>query len=262
MMWFSSFSYSMAERSLIWRLSRAGQPHRKLPTYLTPTDLQLRTPHQASLSWIALPGLRDRLIRYSGSGQYFDRVWVDLMSHAVVEVEDISTILLGVEKGPGFLGVWNIFHAIDGVRTTERPDSLGADFDTIFQELSKLDTLGLLRIYRMNLPEALEASNSPAEQHGSWDAITSEQLFSDSGLARKLYYHLELYNAHKCWRIDPVFFEKYPLLKWDGYEKTVAHGLNLRMESQPYSLPSRDFLDRIFFQYQLSLMTMDPSEVL
>lgn len=262
MMWFGSFTYVLAERSLAWRLSHSQSCLERLPVYLTPTQLQFLTPHHAMLSWITMPTLRDRMLQCYGSGRSFDTVWLTLMSHAVVELEDISTILTDVDPGSGFMGVWNIFDAISGNTGAKTCDETDDERQGTFKELTELDRLGLLRVYRMNLPDSLETCDSPASPNGSWDPVPLDQLLSSQSLAQRLYYHLELYNAHKCWRIDPNFFEKFPNLKWSGYEKYIAKGQNLRRDPGCMEIPSRESVSQILFQYQLALMSMDPSAFL
>lgn len=261
-MWFGSYLYAMAERCLAWRVSRSTQSLKNLPVYLAPTQSQSRTPHLAMISWISMPPLRDRIIQHYSSSQLFDKMWLDLMSHAVVEIEDISTILTGVGTGHGCLGIWNIFDAMDEPEVSDPLETHVSEEEEIFPELTQVDIVGLLRVYRMPLPDIAEVSLSPSQQQGSWEPITLEQLFTDSELARRLYYHLELYNAHKCWRIDPTFFDKYPNLQWEGCKNYTARGVSFRKQPRNVSIPSRQSLDQILFQYQLALMTMNPSKII
>jgi hypothetical protein len=208
--------------------------------------------------------LRDRIIQECSSGKQFDEMWLDLMWHGVVEVEDISTILTGVGSGPGFLGTWSIFDAMSDPKDSDPAQVHGAEGEEIFPELSQLDTLGLLRVYRMPFPSSPNSDPevATAQPNGTWEPVSSERLFSDSDLARKLYYHLELYNAHKNWRTDPAFYEKYPNLKWEGHEKYNAKGRNFSPRPRSFSIPSHQSLDKILVQYQLALITMNPSKLI
>lgn len=264
MMWFGSHLYGLADRCLTWRVTKSASSLKRLPRYLLPTPLQSRTPHNTVLSWVTMAPLRDRIIEECRSSKQFDDMWLDLMSYAVVEVEDISTILSGVGSGRGYLGTWNIFDAMSDPKRSDPVQVHGTEGEEIFPELSQLDTLGLLRVYRMPYPGSSNADPdvATAQPNGPWEPVELERLFSEPELARKLYYHLELWNAHKCWRTDPAFYEKYPNLKWDGHEKFNAKGMNFRVPPRSMSIPSRQSLDQILIQYQLALITMNPSKVI
>lgn len=266
MLWFGSHLYGLAERSLAWRVTKSASSLNRLPRYLVPTPLQSKTPHNAMISWVTMEPLRDRIIQQCHSSRQFDEMWLDLMAHAVVEVEDISTILKGVGSGRGFLGTWNLYDAMSDPKCPDPLQVHGAEGEEVFPELSQLDTLGLLRVYRMPYPlssnsEAGIASAQP-QPNGPWEPVELERLLSEPELARKLYYHLELYNAHKYWSTDSSFYDKYPQLKWDGYEKYNASGRSFRVPPRSVSIPSRQSLDQILIQYQLALMTMNPSKMI
>jgi hypothetical protein len=259
-MWFSSFIYALAERNFLWRLCRPGKISPKMPAYLTPTKLQSQVSHQAMISWIPIPPLRDRILRSYSSGQAFDEVWLDLMVHAVIEVDNISSILTGVSQERGFLGVWNIYDALSVQRSsTSSPEAYTNDVAGDFQELAEIDSMGLLRVYRMGLPYHSTTCDMPAEQHGTWTPVPLEELLASPMLARKLYYHLELYKSDRRWRIDPAMFKKYPGLKWDGFEQYVARGTSYRREGGSISTPPTATLDQIVSQFELALMALDPN---
>ncbi|KAJ4990945.1 bZIP transcription factor [Stagonosporopsis vannaccii] len=258
-MWFSSFIYALAERSFVCRLSRSPRPSTRLPIYLSPTQLQAQIPHHAIISWIPIPPLRDRILENCSSGTAFDEMWLDLMAHAVIEVEDISSILTGVSQERGFLGVWDIYAAISVQRSSRGPEAYANDADEMFQELAEIDKMGLLRVYRMGLPNHPTTCDSPAEQHGTWTPVPIDQLLASSVLARKLYYHLELYKSDRCWRIDPAFFKRYPDLKWSGYEQYIAQGISFRQTTPSTSTRPSVPLDQIISQFEMALMTLDPN---
>ncbi|KAH7088008.1 hypothetical protein FB567DRAFT_591428 [Paraphoma chrysanthemicola] len=267
MLWFGSHLYGLAERSLAWRVSKSKGSFKRLPRYLIPTPLQSRTPHHTIISWVTMGGLRDRIIQECSSGPQFDDMWLDLMSHAVIEVEDISTILTGVGSGRGFLGTWNLFDAMSDPKCSDPAQVHGAEGEEIFPELSQLDSSGLLRVYRMPYPGGSsnsdpDVSSAKPKPNGPWEPVELERLLSEPELARKLYYHLELYNAHKYWSTDPAFYDKYPNLKWEGYEQFNAKGRSFRLPPRSKSIPSRQSLDQILIQYQLALITMNPSKMI
>ncbi|KAI8942469.1 hypothetical protein NX059_000536 [Plenodomus lindquistii] len=258
-MWFSSSIYAMTERSFAWRMSQSKGRLPKLPTYLSPTQLQARMPHHAPISWITIPSLRDRILEHYSAGISFDEIWLDLMDHSVIEVEDISSILTGVSQERGFLGVMNIYAAICLQGSSSSPDVFANDAKKMFQELAEIDTLGLLRIYRMGLASSPATCCSPAEKRGTWTPVPIDRLLASPILARKLYYHLELYKSDSCWRIDPAFFKKYPALKWAGHEQYVARGISFRRDPGLISTPPRATQDQLVSQFELALMTLDPN---
>jgi hypothetical protein len=262
-MLFGTFCYAMAERMLFWRSNPNAQCRRKLPRYLAPTEYQMRIRHPPMISWVCIVPLREQILRHYTSNQDFDRIWNDLMAYAVIQVPEISTLLTGVGSGPGYLGVWNIFDIICPNKSMNiNQHSRTLDQDGGFPELSKLDSIGLLRIYRMQLPDAQDTCRDAPPQLGSWTPISLRQLFSSPELARKLYYHLELYDSHKSWRIDPALFDKYPLLKFEGFETYTARGTSFRMAPRSMSLPTTRTPEQILHEYQQALFDVNESSPL
>lgn len=257
-LFFASFCYGMAAHMVRWRLSARNRARVRLPLYLTPSELQLNIRHPPMISWVSIPALRERIIQHCHSDRQFDLVWMDLMAYAVVQIEEISSLLTGVGQGPGFLGVWNIFDAISNIK---HPDSQVQDAyhsSKPFPELSDLETLGLLQVYRMQLPDTPQTSTGVAQPKGVWEPTSLESLLSSSQLARKLYYHLELYEAHKTWRLDPAFFEKYPDLRWDGCQNFTATGVCLRMAPRSLAIQATSHArEEIFYHYQEALFNID-----
>lgn len=224
-MWFSSYCYPMIERVLRWRLTQR-EVNSILPCDFQPSELQLTTSHSTIIDWIACPPLRDRFIQHFNQTVLLDRVFIELMEHAVVEVADISTILSGVRKGPGFLGVCNLYHAMSSA-------DIGIYADTICNddglELKDISLTGMLQVYKMPLPPMFNICRKQCSGQGKWEPVPLAQLLASRDLALKLYYHLSLHEAHESWRIDPSFYEKYPELKWESYEATVARGVSYRL---------------------------------
>ncbi|KAL4861703.1 hypothetical protein BDV12DRAFT_179870 [Aspergillus spectabilis] len=234
-----TFTYAMAEHMLLWRIEQANRSSVSLPIYLTPSNFQLTTRHSPMLGWVGIAPLRERMIQNFKSNSKSDQVWLDLMAYTVVEVEEISSIIAGVGYGRGFLGVWNIFEVFDDRISppNQQQQQQSPRVDGAFPELSKLDEVGLLRVYRMQLPDIQQLSTDTAPRLGRWAPVTLQQLFSSRALAKRLYYHLELYNSHKTWRMDPAFFEKYQSLTWDGYQQYTARGICLRAPPRLLSRP-------------------------
>ncbi|KAH6976545.1 hypothetical protein BKA56DRAFT_589757 [Ilyonectria sp. MPI-CAGE-AT-0026] len=255
-MWFGSFCYAMAEGVLASRINPSQHSTEPLPSYMKPTELQLTVSHPAMIGWINIAELRDRIIANYTSGPSIDELWLDLMASAVVEVEDVSTIITGAEPGPGFFGVWNIFESMENRSQPPRYDFLTADLSEDSPELSKVDSLGLLRVYRMPLPDFNKSASSSTQRQGHWTPVSLQQLFSSPQLARKLYYHLELYNSHKNWRINPSFFDKYLNLKWDGYNQYTASGTGYYIKPAFSNTPSIQTLDKVITYFQSALIRM------
>lgn len=201
--------------------------HSLLPTY-EPSELQLSTQHPSVIDWIAVAPLRDKLIQHFNDPRALDRVFVDMMDHVVVEVADISIILTGVEPGPGFLGVWNIFNVVTkGMSNADlqafcTPDAL---------ELRDGALLGLYQMHKVRLLNAASICKCTTSGQGFWVPVPLSTLLSSSDLARQLYYHLAIYDSHKYWRFDRAFFKKYPQLMFEGYLDMIAKGRSYRVAS-------------------------------
>jgi hypothetical protein len=261
-LFFGTFCYAMAEHMVLWRLGQGSHAAISLPMYLTPSKFQLSIQHPLMLEWVSITPLRERMIQNFKCKSESDQVWIDLLAHAVVEIEEISAIIMGVGHGRGFLGIWNIFNVFETASSSNQPQKHTSQVQSDFPELSKLDNLGLLRVYRMPLPDTMEVSTDTAPRLGRWEPVTTQQLFSSPLLAKKLYYHLELYNSHKSWRLDPAFFEKYQSLTWEGYQKYTARGICLR--TTPDSLPARPEVSRedIFNEFHQALLSISDSMIL
>jgi hypothetical protein len=230
---FSSFIYPMIESISRWQLCPTPKYAQALPPYHIQTELQVQKPHSAIIDWVTIPFLRDLLIKHYNFSPQLDSIFVDLMEHSVVELEDISTVFSGVGKGPGYIGIWNIFHTIES--NAQHKCSSTADTampSEIPPELTHGRSLGLLQTYQMPLAGDVESTASQVcRLIGEWEPITPMELFSSPIMAQKLYYHLELYRADKGWRIDPAFFDKYPLLMWEGSAAATASGTRFRFNS-------------------------------
>lgn len=225
-MWFSSYCYKLVERVLCWRLCQGLVPSTLLPPNYEPSELQLATSHSILIDWIAFSPLRDRLIQHFNRSPMLDQIFIEIMEHAVIEVADISTILANVQSGPGFLGVWNLYHAIASSNVDIRMDAICGQHSL---ELRDTSFYGLLQVYKLPLPDTSKICQKQCSEQGNWEPVPLVQLLSSAPLAQKLYHHLNLHAAHESWRIDPAFFEKYPQLKWDTYETAVARGTSYRV---------------------------------
>jgi hypothetical protein len=256
-MWFGSFCYAFAEHMLFWRASSTTMLKKRLPPYLIPTELQKTTRHPPMISWICIEQLREQIIQHTYLDRDFDLIWIDCMAYAVVEVEDLSSIFTGVEPGRGFLGVWNIFDVLSEAKSPNNHRGSIPQTSETFPELAALDSAGLLRVYRMPLPDQPEIAYGTTPKLRSWVPVSPQDLFSSPELARKLYYHLKLYESHKTWKIDPAFFDKYPNLKWPGYERFTAKGTCFRMPPRSGSMPITRTREQILYQYQQALFEMD-----
>ncbi|UPL02855.1 hypothetical protein LCI18_013789 [Fusarium solani-melongenae] len=250
-MWSGSFCYAMAEGVLTSRVNPSRPSPELLPSYLKPTELQLTISHPAMVAWINIAELRDRILANYASGPSFDRMWLDLMASAVVEVEDVSTIIADAGPGPGFFGVWNIFEAMKNRSQPRQRDFLITDLSENSPELSEVDSLGLLRAYKMPLPDSDKSASSSPQRQGHWNP-----LLSSPQLARRLYYHLELYNAHENWRINPSFFDTYPNLKWDGCYQYTGSGIGYYVRPAFSDRPSIQTFNKVITLFQSALMRM------
>lgn len=253
-LWFGTYCYPMIESVLRWRLCPSPQSYKALPECHIPTELQNKTPHSAIIDWVSIGPLRDRMIENYNFSPQLDTIFVDLMDSGVVELDDMSSIFIGVKKERGFLSIWNIFSAIQNAPIRFLQPTASPQENTL-SELSQVYGSELLHTYKMPLPDTKAASGTATSQLiGEWEPMSPAQLFSSPAMAQKLYYHLELYRSDKCWRMDPAFFQKYPLLKWDGYENVIASGTSYRINSRP-SFPSSvsASTEKILDDYQRTL---------
>jgi hypothetical protein len=227
-MWFASTCYTLVENVIKWQLKQAFKTFQPLPFNYEPSKLQLSTPHPCVIDWLAFGGLRDRLIEHFNDSAKTDEIFTEIMENSVVEVPDISTVLAGVEAGPGFLGIWNIFNAMTGGASNA---SLQALCTASSLELHDGSLSGLYQMYEVPALDTTRISCHASPGKGFWDPVPLSTLLQSPQLAKQLYHHLELYDSHKCWKYDPGFYARYPMLKWDGYEATLAHGTSYRVSS-------------------------------
>lgn len=228
-MWFASSCYSLIGNVIRWRLTRHSPIfHSLLPNY-EPSELQLSTQYPSLIDWIAVAGLRDKLIQYFNNRAKLDKVFTDIMEHVVIEVADISVILTGVEPGPGSLGVWNIFSVMTNGMTN-------ADIQALCTpnalELRDGALLGLYQMHKIPLINTSSLCQCTSLGRGFWLPVSLSTLLSSPELARQLYHHLEIYDSHKYWKFDMAFFEKYPQLHFTGFKDTVAKGRSYRVASK------------------------------
>ncbi|TPX11483.1 uncharacterized protein E0L32_007902 [Thyridium curvatum] len=240
-MWFSTYCYSLVERVLQWRLAQKSQSSSShaLPAYFEPSELQLSTPHSTIIDWVAFPSLRDRLIQHYNRSPSLGQVFEELLEHAVIEVADISTILTGVERGPGFLGVCNLYRALSHTTAEGGTETM---YDGSVLELRDITLDGLFQMYRLPVPDTFKICQQACSGDGIWEPVPLAQLLFSPRLVQRLYRHLKVYMAHERWRLDPIFYDKHPELKWDGYEATIARGSSYRVtsgwEAATYASPS------------------------
>ncbi|KAH0827725.1 hypothetical protein FOPE_00164 [Fonsecaea pedrosoi] len=254
----------MAEHMLFWRAGSMTKFAKRPPAYLMPNEFQETKRPPPMISWICIEPLRNQIIRHASHTRDFDSIWIDCMAYAVVEIDDISTILTGVEPGPGFLGAWNLFDAISQSPCSDTFQQSKCQWTqgNSFPELSALDSAGLLPVYRMQLPDEPETSYGKAPRLGYWEPVSLADLLASPELARKLYYHLELYKSHCSWKLDPSFFQKHPALRWPGYEKFTAPGRGFRLTPHSISMPIRQTREEVLSQFQQALFEMHPLRVL
>jgi hypothetical protein len=226
-MWFCSYCYAMVAYIIRWRLNRAFQLTQPLPRNYEPSTVQTSTRHPSLIDWLAIGGMRDRLIQQFNDSTRIDQIFIDIMAHMVVEVEDISTILTDVDAGPGFLGVWNIFNAMTGGAGSA---DIQPSWMTNSLELHDYSLTGLYHLHE-SLVDTNYIGTQTSRGKGPWAPIPLMTLLSSPQSARQLYHHLELYNAHRTWKIDPILFIQYPKLMWDGCESVIASGKSFRVSS-------------------------------
>ncbi|KAH7350442.1 hypothetical protein BKA66DRAFT_289034 [Pyrenochaeta sp. MPI-SDFR-AT-0127] len=234
-MWFTSYCYQLVERVMFWQVHRTADCSRSsIPAY-EPSALQLSTKHSSLIDWIVLAPLRDRLIVNYNKSRNLDKVFVDLMKHTVIEVSDLSKILTGVSEGPGYLGVWNLFNAMN----------LGFHEET--RAVCKENTIelfhdafaGLIQMHKMPPPDDTWVCQVTCSENGFWQPVSFGDLMGSPQIAKQLYHFLRVYDSHKHWKIDPMFYEIYPELKYEAFEASCAQGTNYRLTSSWVELSSQ-----------------------
>lgn len=227
-MWFCSTCYTLVERLISWKLKRAFQAFQPLPYNYEQSELSLSTPHPSVIDWFAYGGLRDQIIKHFNDSTKIDQLFIEIMEHAVVEVPDISQILTSAEAGPGYLGVWNLFNAMTGGATRA---SIQAVCTANSLELHDISLPGLYQMHLMTSPDTSAIGCHTSHGKGFGTPVPLSTLLRSPELSRRLYHYLEVYDSHKCWKYDPAFYLKYPQLRWDGYEATLASGRGFRVSS-------------------------------
>lgn len=226
-MWFSSYCYSIIEKVVYWQVHQSAHCSDLSAPGYEPSALQLSTKHSSLIDWIVVAPLRDRLIANYNRSDKLDEVFVDLMKHTVVEVADLSRILVAAPEGPGFLGVWNLFSAMD-VCSQENMQTICRG-DTI--ELQDDAFAGLMQMHKMPPPDETWVCQVTCPEDGYWQAVPFGELLGSPELVKQLYHALRVYDAHRHWKIDPAFFEIYPELKYEGFIGSCARGTSYRLTS-------------------------------
>jgi hypothetical protein len=65
-----------------------------IPSFITPTPLQLSIPRSWFLDWVAVEPLRNQLIAHHHKNSAADQIWLDLMFAFVIQLDDMSLLLL------------------------------------------------------------------------------------------------------------------------------------------------------------------------
>jgi hypothetical protein len=113
-LWNYSTSRAVPEALFLWRFSPSAETYDFLPPGYQPTGLQLSAPHASVIDWVPFAPLRDRLILYHNNSITLDHFFVDFIQSFVVEIDDVSKVLVGAKNERGYFGVWNVFSAISG----------------------------------------------------------------------------------------------------------------------------------------------------
>lgn len=257
-MFFASFCYGLGE-SVAYRRLGFNKQSRRTPSYMIPTELQQKKKHPPMIAWISIPQLRERILHQYSSDLEFDQIWMDVMISAVVEVEDVSTILTGVGSGRGFLSIWSIFEILHASRREDDHTLTSNSISDNLLSVPEVEVSGLLPVYRMPLPDGWTGGGvvgGSTRKRGEWTPVSLEELCASPDLARKLYYHLELYDSHKVWKTDPAVFTKYPKLHWAGREEFTAKGVAVRFPFPAMPTPGRYTSEQVLHIYKQALLNL------
>jgi len=242
--WFKSQVPAIIGPILIWRVHPTNETYNNLPKDYKPTDLQLSVPHSAVIDWIPYSSLRDRIIMFYNSSAALDRLLCDMLNSYVIEVSDLAQILPHAPRGRAYFGVWNIYSAIDVATAslqkspqTSRVDTdlLESRSDSHESNTDDIDTYSHLFFSSFSPtssttePELEDRTSVSQESSKPFNLV---EILTTPASVLKLSYDIHLY-ATKSWRFDRALFEKWPELKFDGYEDIVAKGRSCRIPTAP-----------------------------
>ncbi|KAJ9640800.1 hypothetical protein H2204_003089 [Knufia peltigerae] len=260
--WGSSQARSILEAILAWRCMPNSATLAKLPLAWRPTPLQLYTPHSCIIDWFPHAGLRDALILNHNNSPILDELFWDCMDCWVVTVEDMSTVLADADPGKGFIGLWNIIEAMDSSRTSNNPDSPPV---SPFSHWSTSTVPGAPPFFFSKTAAAHGDSNNGSDdplhglmgkscekQSSGWTPMPLDFILGRKDLARDLFYHLNMQDTVSNWRFDAYLFEKYPELKYPGYESLVANGKSFRRPARKVGPTKMN--SRIISLYQRAIL--------
>lgn len=252
--WFKSQVPQIIGPILLWRISPSYETYNLLGENYKPTELQLSVSHSTVIDWIPYAELRDKVILYYNNSVVLDRLLCDMMNSYVIEVPDLSQVIPRAPRGRAYFGIWNIFRAIDlafenqsnDLPTSSLPTSAGFADNSANDAANDVENpFGIYNEFTLS-----EQSSSP----GSTGQAQREEMFPNSGAVHsnkefnlihilttpasvlKLSHDIRLY-ASRSWRIDRALFDKYPELKFSGYEKVVAQGRSCRIPTAPPDAP-------------------------
>ncbi|KAF5011591.1 hypothetical protein FDECE_2312 [Fusarium decemcellulare] len=206
--------------------------------YHKPTELQLTAPHSAIIDWVPYAPLRDRVIQCYNGSVALDRLMCEFLNSYVIEVNDVSRILPCAPKEKGYFGVWNLFSGIhtsfvgglDRTQLAVSTELFDTDTDMAGQSMNQ-DSPNTVLDFRLQ-------NGMPGEQSQSLSAVPRHRLrrlaeiLGKPESALRLSYDIRLHAA-KSWRLDRSFFEMWPELKFNGYQKIVAQGRSYRIHMDP-----------------------------
>lgn len=212
-----------------------------MPEY-RPTQIQLREPHSAVIDWVPYAPLRDRIILFYNGSSELDRLICDTLDSFVVEVEDVAKVLPGAAPGRAYFGIWNVFSALD---TTSRYANIDQSHLATVPSLNYFDmqpspagTMGF-----DNHPNSFDGANflTSLENHETLSTFSGpcdlSQIFSSHDAVVQFSNDIKLQQA-TTWRLDRAFFEKWPELKFNGYEDIVARGRSYRIPAETPRAPT------------------------
>ncbi|CZR68171.1 uncharacterized protein PAC_18070 [Phialocephala subalpina] len=255
--WFKSEVPEIIGPILLWRIHPTTETYKNLLPDYKPTQVQLTVPHSAIIDWIPYADLRDRVIMYYNHSVVLDRLMCDMMNSYVIEVNDLSRILPQAPPGRAYFGIWNIYRAIDAASLSLMKSGCAFQAESSFLETgpdfietqvgeagqSFDDTTNAFQDLLFSSIPPHSASNDRithqnSHHHDRSDSFSLLEVLTTPALVLKLSHDIRLYAA-KSWRFDPGLFEKWPELKFEGYEAIVAKGRSYRIPTAPPDAPIR-----------------------
>jgi hypothetical protein len=181
---------------------------------------------------------------YNASAE-LDRLICDMLDSYVIEVDDLSRVFPTAPPGMAYFGVWNIFRALDATASSLRTLPGAAVAATNGNDLKPLAMFQLFD--QIHGFQSDHLGNSSADfglseadlgnSECNYRRFELTEILKSPQAVMAFSRNIQLHQA-TTWRLDRTLFDKWPELKFDGYEKVVAKGRSYRIPSESPQAPT------------------------